>query len=176
MPTLKKIFAHLEVSAPSILTKSEVMDDRLLAALPLPVGGNVRHALKEKAQAHDTHLKAVSVKLDGLRQQLASLPVEDLTSRTKVVSDVGLEALKHMLSSLKLDCQEVEEAGVGATPAAAPGTAAPGAADHPTSQPGSNLTSVFARDCDGFQHHETLCDASPYRRRAACIIEPLLKP
>jgi hypothetical protein len=99
MPTLKKIFAHLEVSTPSSLTKSEVMD-RLLAALPLPVGGNVRHALKEKAQAHDNHLNAVSVKLDGLRQQLAGLPVEDLTNRTKAVSDVGPEALKHMLSSL----------------------------------------------------------------------------
>ena len=83
--------------------------DRLHAALPLPVGGNVRHALKEKAQAHDTHLKAVSVKLDGLRQQLASLPVEDLTSRTKVVSDVGLEALKHMLSWLKLDCKKLKK-------------------------------------------------------------------
>ena len=44
------------------------------------------------------------MKLDGLRQQLAGL-----TSRTKAVSDVGLEALKHMLSSLKLDCKKLKK-------------------------------------------------------------------
>ena len=107
-PTIKKIFAHLEVSAPSSLTKSEEMD-RLLNALPLPVGSNVKHAMKEKAQAHEDHLKAVSVKLDGLRQQLAGLPMEDLTSRTSAVSEVGLETLKDMLSSLGVECKKLKK-------------------------------------------------------------------
>lgn len=108
MPTVKKIFAHLEVSAPSSLSKSAVMD-HLLAALPIPVSGKVKHALKEKAQSHDNHVKAVSAKLDCLRQELAALPVADLTGRTKAVSDVGLEALKHLLSSLGEDCKKLKK-------------------------------------------------------------------
>ena len=109
VPTVKKIFAHLEVSVPSSLkTKTEVMGC-LFAALPLAVGGKVKDALKEKAQAHEAHLKAVSARLDGLRQQLAGLPVEDFASRTMAVRDVGLEGLKQMLSSLGVDCKRLNK-------------------------------------------------------------------
>ena len=49
------------------------------------------------------------MKLDGLRQQLAGLPMEDLTSRTSAVSEVGLETLKDMLSSLGVECKRLKK-------------------------------------------------------------------
>ena len=105
---VRKALAHKEVPVASGLKKGQVLD-LLFEALPQEVVRKLREAENAKAQAQEVHHMAVSTQLDLLRQQLAGLPLEDLLKRTKVVSEIGVEDLKHLLSFVGVDCKKMKK-------------------------------------------------------------------